>query len=179
MTGFPRRTILLLSNPPRNRFPPRDTKEKAMSRLASRVLAACLSFAGIAAAPTAGLAADPVRAAYGPAGASALACAEGNVLSRIADRFRHQVTHVPHLPDVGIVDFRDIRQNRYLPAYADRPIARRYCEATAYLSDGRRHPIWYLIEEGAGFAGMGTNVEFCMVAFDRWNVYNARCRVLR
>jgi hypothetical protein len=30
-----------------------------------------------------------------------------------------------------------------------------------------------------GFAGMGDNVEFCVSGFDRWYVYNGRCRVLR
>ena len=106
-------------------------------------------------------------------------CAQGWVLSRIAGKFRYQVTHVPDLPDVGLVDFRDIRQKRYEPAMSDSEIARTYCEATAYTSDGRRHAMWYLIEDRAGFAGLGHNVEFCLVNFDRWKVYNGRCRVLR
>lgn len=107
------------------------------------------------------------------------ACAQGWVLARIENKFRYQVTHVPHLPDVDLVDFRDIRQNRYEPAMSDSEFTRRYCEATAYTSDGRRHAIWYLIEERAGFAGLGQNVEFCLVNFDRWKVYNGLCRVLR
>ena len=35
------------------------------------------------------------------------------------------------------------------------------------------------IEEGMGFASIGDNVEFCVSGFDRWMVYNGRCRVLR
>jgi hypothetical protein len=39
--------------------------------------------------------------------------------------------------------------------------------------------IWYLIEIPMGFAGVGSNVEFCVAGFDRWNVYGGGCRVLR
>jgi capsid protein len=46
-------------------------------------------------------------------------------------------------------------------------------------SDGADRDIWYLIEEGMGFASIGDNVEFCVSGFDRWYVYNGRCRVLR
>ena len=106
-------------------------------------------------------------------------CAQNWVLSRITSKFRYQVTHVPGLPNVGLVDFRDIRQKRYEPAMSDSEFTRTYCEATAYTSDGQRHAMWYLIEDRAGFAGLGHNVEFCIVNFDRWKVYNGRCRVLR
>jgi hypothetical protein len=85
---------------------------------------------------------------------------------------------VPHLPDVDIVEFRKIHQHRYYPYAEDSPIARRYCGATAVLSDGRKRDVWYLIEDGMGFVGIGDNVEFCVSGFDRWMVYNGRCRVL-
>ncbi|MGN6464675.1 MAG: hypothetical protein ACTHLP_04230 [Rhizobiaceae bacterium] len=107
------------------------------------------------------------------------ACAQNWVLSRIAGKFRYQVTHVPNLPNVDLVDFRDIRQNRFEPAMSDSEFTRTYCEATAYTSDGRRHAMWYLIEDRAGFVGLGHNVEFCLVNFDRWKVYDGLCRVLR
>ena len=106
-------------------------------------------------------------------------CGDSWVLGKISNRFRHQVTHVPNLPDVRIADFRDIHQHRYLPAQEDHPIGRRYCGAKVLLSDGQDRDIWYLIEEGQGFAGIGNNVEFCVSGFDRWNVYNGRCRILR
>ena len=58
---------------------------------------------------------------------------------------------------------------------SDAPIAAR----TVILSDGDARDIWYLIEEGQGYASIGDNVEFCVSGFDRWYVYNGRCRVLR
>ena len=100
------------------------------------------------------------------------------MLSRITERFRHQVRHVPNLPDVAISDFRRIHERRYLPERGlDRPIGRLYCGATAVLSDGHERPIWYFIESHMGYAGVGDGVEFCVSGFDRWNVYNGRCRV--
>ncbi|TPJ41764.1 hypothetical protein FJ434_15450 [Mesorhizobium sp. B2-5-13] len=106
-------------------------------------------------------------------------CGETWVLSKITHRFSYQVHHVPHLPEVAITDFRDIRQHRYEQAREEWPIGRHYCRATVSLSDGRDRSIFYLIEEGQGFASIGDNVEFCVSGFDRWMVYNGRCRVLR
>lgn len=107
-------------------------------------------------------------------------CSTPGVLGRIKSKFRHQVTHVPNLPNVAIVDFQNITLRRWLPAIPEeRPIARLYCGATVALTDGMHRKIWYLIEEGMGFAGTGYNVEFCVDGFDRWNVYSGACRVLR
>jgi hypothetical protein len=106
-------------------------------------------------------------------------CGHGSVRGAIQRGFRHQVTHVPHLPNVGIVDFYNARLTRYEPAVPNSPVERRYCHATARLMDGQDRQIWYLIEYGRGFVGIGDNVEFCVQGFDRWNVYNAACRVLR
>jgi capsid protein len=106
-------------------------------------------------------------------------CGEAWVLNKITSRFSYQVHHVPNLPDVEITDFQRIHQHRYFPANDTWPIGRRYCGATVSLSDGGARTIWYLIEEGQGFASIGDNVEFCVSGFDRWMVYNGRCRVLR
>jgi capsid protein len=106
-------------------------------------------------------------------------CAENWVLNRITSGFSYQVRHVPNLPNVRIADFHNIYETRYLPAQERRPIGRTYCGAKVALSDGYSRDIWYLIEEGQGYAGLGHNVEFCVDGFDRWFVYNGRCRVLR
>ncbi|WP_157015232.1 hypothetical protein [Mesorhizobium xinjiangense] len=148
-----------------------------MTRLLSSALAALLALGVSAAAPLPTMAADmPAATTYQATYPSA--CTEGWVLRAISQRFRHQVRHVPNLPDVGISDFQGIYTNRYLPAGEDRPIGRTYCGATALMSDGRGRNIWYLVEEGQGFASIGDNVEFCVAGFDRWFVYNGLCRVL-
>lgn len=142
----------------------------AMTRfgLAFSTIAAFVALSGTAKA------ADMVRDYVNPG-----VCAEQRFLGKITHRFRHQVTHVPNLPDVDIVAFHDIHQHRYEGSSEKWPIGRRYCGATVALSDGESRPIWYLIEEGMGFASLGDNVEFCVSGFDRWYVYNGRCRVLR
>ncbi|MDZ5696315.1 hypothetical protein [Chelativorans sp. M5D2P16] len=106
-------------------------------------------------------------------------CGHGSVQSAVRNGFHYQVRHVPHLPDVGIVDLYNARLTRYEPATFNNPIERRYCAATVRLTDGQDRPVWYLIEYGQGLAGLGDNVEFCVLGFDRWNVYNAECSVLR
>lgn len=111
--------------------------------------------------------------------AEARFCDDQGILNRIVSKFRHQVRNVPNLPDVDIVDFHRVHEHRNYVAKEKWPIARRYCGATVELSDGRRREMWYLIEEGMGFASIGDNVEFCVSGFDRWYVYNGRCRVLR
>ena len=105
-------------------------------------------------------------------------CASDKVLNRISHRFDYQVRHVPNLPQVGIDDFYRISETRHLERRSDRPIDRRYCKATAALSNGAERTVWYLIERPMGFVGFGSNVEFCVAGFDRWDVYGGRCRAL-
>ena len=155
-----------------------------MSRIASSIFAAII---GLGAA---GLGTASVQAAdlpvYSDNSAYSGLCGNAWVLNRITSRFSHQVRHVPNLPQVGISNFQRIYASRYEPANEDHPIGRTYCGATVTLSDGRDRSIWYLVEEGMGFASIGDNVEFCVAGFDRWYVYNggyngdqAGCRVLR
>ena len=148
-----------------------------MHRFARPVLAALIGLASaLGVTPTVQAADIGVYPDYAYSGV----CAERWVLGRITSRFRYQVTHVPNLPNVAITNFQNIYENRYLPAQEDRPIGRTYCGAQVILSDGNARDIWYLIEEGQGYAGIvGDNVEFCVSGFDRWYVYNGRCRVLR
>ncbi len=108
-------------------------------------------------------------------------CDDAAMLKRITARFRHQARHVHHDETLAIVDFTHVDETRFREqdTHKARPIPRRYCSARAHLNDGRHRTVWYLIEGGAGFASIGANVEFCVSGFDRWNVYDASCRVLR
>ena len=144
-----------------------------MVRLARLLFVMALAVAG---GTIAARAADPVAVAIDTPGI----CANQAVLSRISSRFTYQVNHVPHLAKVAIADFHRIRESRHQPKIAgERPIDRRYCHARADMTDGRSRDVWYVIERPMGFAGLGSNVEFCVSGFDRWNVYDGRCRVLR
>jgi hypothetical protein len=105
-------------------------------------------------------------------------CDNDRILKSIANRFHEQSIQVNHTK-LSIAEFSKIHEHRSYEKSEFNPVARRYCGATATLSDGRNRTVWYLIESGAGLAGWGNGVEFCVSGFDRWNVYNASCRVLR
>lgn len=143
------------------------------TRFASCLLAAA-TLAGLPAASAPAFAADPIgHETY------AGACSDRKFLAKIEHRFRHQVRHVPELPQVAIDEFRNIREVRHEPEDDRHPISRQYCEAEVLLSDGQDRDIWYLIEGDMGFASIGDNVEFCVAGFDRWYVYDGHCRVLK
>ncbi len=146
-----------------------------MRSVLSAMAAAAMGLSA-ALAGTPAVAADLIHGVYA---SDPGACGNPRVLARISSRFDHQVRHVPHLPDVRIDGFRRVGQTRYLPARENRPVERRYCHARVSLSDGRERRVWYLLENPWGFAGVGTSVEFCVAGFDRWNVYNSNCRILR
>ncbi|MDQ6435079.1 hypothetical protein RB623_13565 [Mesorhizobium sp. LHD-90] len=145
-----------------------------MSHVVKTVVAAAMALGSLALAPASHAADYLVHR-----GKEISACADGRYLAKIRQRFIHQVSNVPNLPNVRIEDFRDIHEHRYFPETEEWPIARRYCGATVLLSDGHQRDLWYLIEGRMGFVGIGENVEFCVSGFDRWFVYNGACRVLR
>ena len=58
-------------------------------------------------------------------------------------------------------------------------IPRRYCAATAMISDGKPRPVYFSIIEDGGFASFGTGVEFCVVGLDRNWAYNPACKAAR
>ncbi len=105
-------------------------------------------------------------------------CSDVKVINRIKSRFDIQANEVHHNPDLQVAELYNTYETRYEPE-GKSPFARRYCKAQAYMSDGQQRSIWYLLEYGAGFAGLGNNVEFCISGLDRWNVYGAHCNILR
>jgi hypothetical protein len=66
-----------------------------------------------------------------------------------------------------------------IDAHGTSLIDRRYCSATAWLSNGRKSEVVYLIEASQGFASIGYNVESCLPSYDRWRVYDEWCRSIR
>ena len=104
-------------------------------------------------------------------------CDAANVYYRIKDRFNWAENKTFHY---GVeIDRLSHGHQRGLVTFGPYPIPRRYCQATAWLTNGRRHKVYYRIEEGMGLAGTGYKVEFCLPGYDRWRVYDGNCRVLR
>lgn len=59
------------------------------------------------------------------------------------------------------------------------PLDRRYCKASARLSNDTHTTAYYFIEEDSGFVGLSWKVYVCLIGHDRWFVYDGNCRVAR
>jgi hypothetical protein len=77
-----------------------------------------------------------------------------------------------------IQGFENVRQVAFHP-WANDTIPRRFCTATAIVSDGKKHRVNYLIGEDTGFVGATWGVEWCVVGLDRNWAYNPACKMAR
>ena len=77
-----------------------------------------------------------------------------------------------------ITGFQNIHEIAYRPWQSD-TIPRRYCTATALVSDGKPRTVNYSIIEDGGWASFGDGLEFCVVGLDRNWAYNPTCRMAR
>lgn len=104
-------------------------------------------------------------------------CDDAGVLTKVTNKFAYYDAHVIG-SGLGIAALSDVRETR-LKIYGPGLIPRRYCEATATLSNGRRSDVVYLIEANAGFASIIWNVQSCLPGYDPYHVYGAWCRSIR
>jgi hypothetical protein len=77
-----------------------------------------------------------------------------------------------------ILDFERVRETNYSP-WALGTIPRRFCQAVAQVSDGRKHAVYYWIGEDTGMIGASWGVEWCVVGLDRNWAYNPACKMAR
>lgn len=106
-------------------------------------------------------------------------CHEQSVINSAVAQFSRLVRGVPEMPAVSINAISNVNATRFDPKTYPSGIERHYCSATAVLSNGENRDMWYMIEQNQGLASMGRNVESCVDGFDKWFVYDGRCRVLR
>jgi hypothetical protein len=87
--------------------------------------------------------------------------------------------------DLRITGFADVREVAFRPwespngAYG--AIPRRFCTASAMISDGHPRQVHYSIIEDGGFAGTGfsSGVQWCVTGLDRNWAYGRNCRAAR
>ena len=142
----------------------------------TRMRAACLFLSLATALPGA----VPARAAE-PSSTldyTATACRNRSILGLITADFGYRARHYLKA-DIAIAEIRDMGLNRLELRDETHPVEREYCFATAITTDGETRALWYLIERGWGFAGIGSNIEFCLSGLDPWYVYGAQCASLR
>jgi hypothetical protein len=77
-----------------------------------------------------------------------------------------------------ITGYDRVREIAFRPWQSDN-IPRRYCGATAMISDGKPRPVYYSIIEDGGFASFGDGIEFCVVGLDRNWAFNPACKAAR
>lgn len=80
--------------------------------------------------------------------------------------------------NLQILDFQKVREIAYSP-WALGTIPRRFCQATALVSDGRKRAVYYSIGEDTDMIGASWGVEWCLVGLDRNWAYNPRCKMAR
>jgi len=98
-------------------------------------------------------------------------------LWKIASRFSEKESQFWN-SDLKILDFEAVRETAFRP-WATGTIPRRYCTATAMVSDGKKHAVNYWIGEDTGMIGMTWGVEWCVVGLDRNWAYNPRCKMAK
>ncbi|WP_349433764.1 hypothetical protein [Pararhizobium sp. A13] len=142
----------------------------------TRTRAACLLFSLAILLPGAipAAASDPLGGVSYTEGA----CRSRAILGFITSDFGYRAHHYLKT-DIAIAEIRDMHLNRLELRDETHPVEREYCRATAITTDGETRALWYLIERGFGFAGIGSNIEFCVGGLDPWYVYGAQCASLR
>lgn len=107
----------------------------------------------------------------------AQSCSSNRTLNNIAERFAWAEAQTWHRGFV--IEALENPRLRYNVFNGPSMIAHTHCLADALMTDGKRWTVYYTVEEGMGFASMGTGVEFCVLGLDPWHVYDRDCRTLR
>ena len=106
------------------------------------------------------------------------ACDAPQVFSHIKERFQWTDRYLLTL-GLSIERIEKAHLNRARIGSEYWTIPRLYCHGVAHMNDGTERPIWWLIEGGMGFAGLGDNLEFCISGLDPLKVHGAWCRSVR
>jgi hypothetical protein len=104
-------------------------------------------------------------------------CDEPAALGTIQSRFSEKEGHFWN-SDLQIVGFDQVREIAFRP-WAEGTIPRRFCSATALVSDGVKRHLNYSIGEDTGIIGVTWGVEWCVVGLDRNWAYNPACKMAR
>jgi hypothetical protein len=115
----------------------------------------------------------PAETRYAPFAGIVTECESPGILSTIQSRFA-RTERRDWNSNAEIVAIERVRQHG-LRSHGLDLMPRRYCEAVAVMGDRRRLRLRYTITEGAGLAGYGTGVTFCVAGYDRNLTGGAEC----
>jgi hypothetical protein len=105
------------------------------------------------------------------------ACADRYVLNRIKSRFAWAERNTWHRGFV--MDSLENPRPSGHPYAEPGLIARDFCVAEAVMTNGDLRTVYYAVEHGVGFAGIGHYVDFCVLGLDPWHVHDGACRTVR
>jgi hypothetical protein len=130
----------------------------------------------------ASLAGSASAADYGAAPATGWdgipSCAASDVTWKLSEKFAYQDAHLMH-SGLAITGLANIHEKGVGDPWQGR-ITRRYCGATAWLSNGKRAEVVYVIEgPHLSTFSVGWHVESCVAGFDPFHVYDGNCRSIR
>ena len=144
-----------------------------------RLGAVCAALFGLLAFAPAAQAANPLELNFGLFGPSyegrVADCQSG--LPSVSYQFAEKESTFWN-SDLQITGYANVHETAFRPWQSDN-IPRRYCTASAMLSDGKLRTVHYSIIEDGGFAGFGQGVEFCVVGLDRNWAFNPACKAAR
>lgn len=96
-------------------------------------------------------------------------------LSDIASAFREKESRFWN-SNLQIVKFAEVRETAFRP-WSAQVATRRFCSATAQVSDGVWRPVHFSIDAGMGEVGATWGVQWCVIGLDRNWAYNPKCRM--
>ena len=104
-------------------------------------------------------------------------CNDAALLQRIASRFVQSEKQY-WSSGLEILGYETVRETGYRSNGLDY-IPRRYCRATAVMSDGKARQLVYAIAENQSIIGWGPGVEWCIVGLDRNYAWGRSCMAAR
>ena len=104
-------------------------------------------------------------------------CGDPGVLALVSNQFAEKESQFWN-SELTIVEYDRIHPLAFKPWGLD-TIPRRFCTATATLSNSRRHRVDYSVREDLDFLGNGWGVEFCVQGLDRNWAFSPACRMAR
>lgn len=138
---------------------------------------ACLAFVLLGLSQVAAYELVPAEKRGIPYTADLPTCGDPSVLATISSRFAEKEAKFWN-SSLQIVEYSYIKPVAWRP-WGLATIPRRYCTASAYVSDGRVRRIDYSVREDLDFIGVGWGVEWCVTGLDRNYAYSPSCRMAR
>jgi hypothetical protein len=123
------------------------------------------------------VAADVAPMVVSAPGALPSACDDSGALNRIVSRFGWAERTEWHRG----FEIQTIENPRPSGHHFAEPglVVRDYCVADSVMTNGSFYPVYYTIEHGLGFAGIGRSVDFCVPGLDPWHIHDGDCRTVR